>query len=628
MGRKVTEPTSFPGFPDFRANVTFTPIQFFTVVVPHCSRACVRIVGYALRKVLGWVDAHGNPTQTRLRFTYRELKKATRVSREAIAPAIQEALDAQCLRLITAPKPHQAGQRASTGIYELCWDHEGDYTDSPDDFRGFYYPEAAVVAVSEGDRVVHRPKAARKNIPNAFFDYLLPREKLSVIRVVAALLFYSIEWGPGGERKVPVSKSITELSRLTRMSRQHVHAAVTEAIQRGYLVAVDSGRFDPAAAQSSRAATYAIHWSRDAEILQPATSCPNRGSPVAPAPERSEKVNGATVGKSERKRSEKVNGERSEKVNGISIKKDLKTLKTTAAVPEARSDALIAAAVELLAKAGFDTPIAQRLAQNYSPEMIQRQIDWLPLRQCRRNRLGMLRRAIEEDWPKPEAAAEDDTATEDARTFASHYYAAYHKLEGSVGTQAFPKDIKTAAGFLERLPADEQKAVADWGRRFGRFMREKHAGEAHAKPNLSYALVLHGDGFLRVLQRETAARRQEALGKARAAHEAAFRPRWMTYLKATEVGHQERYRASYEGFLEQRERARHAMSGGLFLASAERLARFDSEPARLAAFAELFRNHPDCPVLDFWQWDQKLNPDRFGTKPGSVSDLPTAEVQP
>ena len=50
-----------------------------------------------------------------------------------------------------------------------------------------------------------RPKAACKNIPNAFFDVLLPREPLSVIRVVGARLFSSIQWGSGGERKVPVS---------------------------------------------------------------------------------------------------------------------------------------------------------------------------------------------------------------------------------------------------------------------------------------------------------------------------------------------------------------------------------------------------------------------------------------
>ena len=56
---------------------------------------------------------------------------------------------------------------------------------------------------------------------------------------------------------------------------------------------------------------------------------------------------------------------------------------------------------------------------------------------------------------------------------------------------------------------------------------------------------------------------------------------------------------------------RHTMTGGVLLVSAEVLARFDSEPSRLAAFAEFFQNHAQCPVLNFWQWDERLNPQRF-----------------
>ena len=32
--------------------MTFVPLQFFTVVLPHSSRGCVRVVGYALRRLL------------------------------------------------------------------------------------------------------------------------------------------------------------------------------------------------------------------------------------------------------------------------------------------------------------------------------------------------------------------------------------------------------------------------------------------------------------------------------------------------------------------------------------------------------------------------------------------------
>ncbi|MCZ7636910.1 MAG: hypothetical protein M5U12_13190 [Verrucomicrobia bacterium] len=148
------------------------------------------------------------------------------------------------------------------------------------------------------------------------------------------------------------------------------------------------------------------------------------------------------------------------------------------------------------------------------------------------------------------------------RTFASHYYAAYHRLEGPAGTKAFPKDIEEAARFLARLQGLESRPVADWGRRFGRFMREKHAADPHAKPNLSFALVLHGDGFLRVLQGEDATRTKDALERARAAHEATFSPRWQAYLRAAEADLQERHPALYDAFRQDRERVRRAMNGG------------------------------------------------------------------
>lgn len=193
MTDQVSPTPPFPGFPDFRANVTFVPIQFFTVVLPYCARGTVRIVGYALRKVLGWVDERGNPTREQLRFTYRELIEHAGVSREAIADALREAVERRCLRCLELPQPDTAGQAGRSGVYELCWDREGAYTDDPAAFRGFYYPEAVVIEEREGEQVVRRPKAARKNIPNAFFDHLLRQERLAVVRVVGALLFYSIQ---------------------------------------------------------------------------------------------------------------------------------------------------------------------------------------------------------------------------------------------------------------------------------------------------------------------------------------------------------------------------------------------------------------------------------------------------
>jgi hypothetical protein len=634
---KASETHCFPGFPDFRANVTFVPIQFFTVVVPHCSRGTVRIVGYALRKILGWVDEHGNPTREQLRLTYRELIEKAGVSRKAIAAALQEAVEHHFLRCVQAPQSDRNGQAAQSGIYELCWDQDGRYTDSPSEFRGFYYPEAAMLEVPDGLRTAPRPKAARKNIPNAFFEFLLPREPLSVIRVVSALLFYSIQWGPGGERKVPVSRSMTELSRLTRLSRQHVHQAVAEAWNRGYIVKVDPGCFDSDGGKESRPAIYGIHWALSASAgpvrpldMQAETDRPVEKGEREPA-EQSQEQHGEPMQKGERHRCEKVDGERSKMVNDIRVKRELKNDQTTAsevetAVPRTGAPpepfAAAISGLDLLLKVGFDRATAGRLAPRSSVEVIQRQIQWLPHRTATRNRLGLLRRAIEEDWPKPsgaDAAETDSELLSAARVFASHYYAAYHNFSGEARTEPFPKDVDVGAQFVSRLLAQENdlNKMPDWGRRFGCLMREAHRDDPKAKPNLSFALVLFGDKFLRKLQNEGTTRHTAALEKAKEAHQAAFADAYLSFLRLTEIKLQKAKPSVYEAFAKHRAKLKHLMTGGPLLVSAERLAGFESEESRLLALAEFFSKDPQVHVPSFWEWDARINPNRFGTATAS-----------
>jgi hypothetical protein len=628
----------FPGFPDFQANVTFVPLQFFTAVLPYASRGTVRLVGYALRKVLGWVDAHGQPIREQLQFTYRELIEQAGVARDSIVAALDEAIERRCLRCVQRPQPDALQQPGRSGIYELCWDETGAYTDVPETFAGFYFPEAALVEERQGATTIRRPKAARKNIPNAFFDHLLPRERLSVARVVGALLFYSIQWGPGGERRQPVSCSITELSRLTKFSRQHVHEAVLEALQRGYIERVKAGYFDPAAAQASRAATYGIRWAAAPAVAAGLSSVSGSESPSAlpnavRKSDRSEKVNGAPVGKGVRDRSEKVNGERSEKVNDIRIKRDLKTETTAAGSARPPLEPKPAAAESVIAQlreTGFDETVARRLAARCPPEVITRQIDWLPLRNSTQNRLGLLRRAIEQDWPKPEGAVEDQ-GQQSGREFASHYYAAYHGYTGEARTEPFARDVQAAARFVERLLAQQDDAarVPEWGRQFGGVMRQRHHGEAKARPNLSCALVLYGDEFLRRVASAHSARSISAHEKAHAARHAALSAEYQAYLRLAEIDAQRTAPALYGAFAQERQRTRNAMTGGLFQATAETLAKFDRDESRLLSFAECFHRHPQTPVLDFEQWDKRrVSHDQVGTAAtgGCIADITRASV--
>lgn len=288
-------------------------------------------------------------------------------------------------------------------------------------------------------------------------------------------------------------------------------------------------------------------------------------------------------------------------MNTIRIKTDLKTQETTApdstAVPP---PAAAVSALELLAKVGFDPPTAQHLARRRPLEVIQRQIDWLPLRHSSRNRLGLLRRAIEGDWCKPDGAQEAEDL-QLGRLFARHYYAAYHANPGKPAAEPLAKDSEMAARFVERLLALDRDPgkVPDWGRQFGGRMRDKHRNDPRARPHLSAALVLYGDEFLRLLRQEASGRERAVLGRSKADRQAALMPAYLDFLRTEEDRLQQADPARYAGFTEERRRTRQRMTGGLFLASADTLARFDSDTSRLLAFAEAFAGR----VPDFWRWE-------------------------
>src|SRR5882724_7074375 len=80
----------FAGFALPTSNTTYTPNQFFDVCLPHYSRGVVRLVGFMLRKTLGWCDAEGRPQAEQHAVSYSDLENAG-ISRDMIRLAIDEA---------------------------------------------------------------------------------------------------------------------------------------------------------------------------------------------------------------------------------------------------------------------------------------------------------------------------------------------------------------------------------------------------------------------------------------------------------------------------------------------------------------------------------------------------------
>lgn len=594
----------FPGFPEFQSNVTYVPYQFFTVVMPYRSRGCVRLVGYLLRHTLGWVDTDGNPTREKLEFSYRELIERAGISRDEIKGAIAEAVHHRLVECVAEPRPAMAGQPARSGVYRLRWSK--GFTNSPDEFQGFCSGEAVPV-IADGEPI--HAVSARKNIPNAFFDYVLRNERLSVARVVGVMLFRTIRWTTSGQRRLPVAISISELCRLTHMTRRHVHEAVQSALRAGYIECAQPGRFGGHGDGEATRAVYQIRWSASNPVPtvvppgQPqASTPPARAADSFPFSDRSEREHSDAVRNGAQPRSEMDNDEGSEKGNGISSKTSIKNLTATAPVPTARSSRTPVAAEEggieqKLVAAGLDRRTAKDLLARHPAEVIHQQLEWLPLRTAHRSRQGMLRRAIEGNWSRPEVQA-GPPPNEAGSLFARHYSAARDEVR-VIPASCTPKEAAKAGEFLEQLASVILGAPdpAEMGRRFGRFVRSKNA----PKPWLVWAIGVYGAEFIGRYRDRSRQASGASLHEARRAHESLFADQYQAYLRDAECRCQREQPELYDAFLAHRA----DINSKLRLSDATR-ARLASEPSRLSAFAEFMRGR-GTPLLEFWEWDRQLN---------------------
>jgi DNA-binding transcriptional ArsR family regulator len=117
----------------------------------------------------------------------------------------------------------------------------------------------------------------------------------------------------------------------------------------------------------------------------------------------------------------------------------------------------------LLMKEGFLERDARSLAQRHTPTEIQNQIVWLPKRSVSKNRLGMLRRAIEEAWPSPESPVEQQKRVEREAKVAAQIAEDARRQEISSSLRRYYVRLQTEAqerfmellAHIEKLKADQ-----------------------------------------------------------------------------------------------------------------------------------------------------------------------------
>jgi hypothetical protein len=102
--------------------------------------------------------------------------------------------------------------------------------------------------------------------------------------------------------------------------------------------------------------------------------------------------------------------------------------------------------------ASFDATTATRLATSHSLVEIERQIGWMKQRNAIRNYLGMLRKAIEEDWPAPSNTLLDVQGQFGPATrFARHFYAGLANNKATSVAPPSPADLAAGLPLLDAL---------------------------------------------------------------------------------------------------------------------------------------------------------------------------------
>ena len=244
-----------------------------------------------------------------------------------------------------------------------------EYHKDPEHFRGFF----------EG-------QGNRTDIPNQFFDHIIPQEPLSVVKVVGSVIRFSIGFqARHGRRRQQAALSYRDIERYARIRDTHtLAAAIRHAEQSHYILRLREGIFDPNAGVQSRPAIFALRWA-DSSPFFPTGSI----SPAAIEDDERSKIPSGT-------------GPKNPAANRFKNPSDIQTKLTKEIVKQQQADAETPEAFAHLKREGFSEEVAKTLTASYPAEQVRKQIEWLSRRAPGRNRLGMLRRTIEENWPAPE----------------------------------------------------------------------------------------------------------------------------------------------------------------------------------------------------------------------------------
>jgi hypothetical protein len=592
----------FRGFARLQSNTTYTPNQFFDVCLPHYSRGSVRLVAYMIRKTLGWCDSDGNPQEEQILTSHQDLIKNAGISRGAIRSAIDEAIKGKFIECVREGRSKTTGKSAISPLFQLKWDDGEAYIKDPEKFCGFF----------EG-------QGHRTDIPNQFYDRVVTTEPLATIKVVGSIIRFSIGFqARHGRRRLLAELSYKQIQNYAKISNPtHMSRAIRTALENNYILCVEKGYFDPNAGKESTSSKYSLRW-QDSEQMDTIGS-------KRIAEDRFKKDSGGSVIGSKRiaedrfKKdsvigSKRIAEDRFKKDSGIKIKQRNKTLKQQQTDGEPNAVAENSATHHILLETGFDDTTARLLSTKHAPEIIDQQIKWLPFRNVQNNKLGLLRKAIEENYDDPLKLENNLNESSEAVIFAKNFYKGFAKYVGEGSVEPSANDYRQAGEYVTKLLAvvPNKSEVEKWGNSFGIRCGKFRLNSTSMFPSLVNFLRLQGSQFLEELQSSKERYRRQIAVDERQKHESAYRSSWIKYLRKKEEEFQKCRERSFQAFQawkakERQEIAEKRRDSQFPTLVDQWLKKFDDEGSQLGKFQEYFQDD----VLGFWGWDRELNPERL-----------------
>ncbi|MBX7257343.1 MAG: hypothetical protein K1Y02_13350 [Candidatus Hydrogenedentes bacterium] len=612
----------YEGFPSFAIPYCYTPNQLLDVVFRDISdRGVIRLVSYILYRQIRTGDRNGQPIDPQIIFPFNELQTSAGISRGALPATLQTALSLNLIECIDPGQAAAKGLSPRAAAYRLQWDHQQRYARNIDDFSGF-----------------NPFKGQRTWLPNDFFELVVPQEPLSCILVVAAILRQTVGWEDEfGYRRLEAALSISDIQRLTNLSRTQAFEGLKRALDRGYIERAHKGLFAPSGHFEST--IYAPKWRdlnnylfpelrvlllsedgagkirQNKQLRQSGSKSGTRpalGAVQNPVLDSEPQAVQKPVREQFKNRYE--TGSKSEPRSGSKSDTIKKTNKTTSIKQQQPPAVVEREIVSLLRNQGFAQRDAERLAEAFPEQQIRQQVEWLPLRNPGKNPTGLLRKAIEEDWNEPaHQSALEGADAELAKAFAAHFYAGLAGWEGDPIMEPSDKDITLAQSFISQLLKTwpDESRVPEWGRDFGRHVARETQEKKGIDPTLTYALKAskYGMQFYKQLVAERASRLKEQIERNKEEH---LRKNWKSYIAYLRAEH-DRLKSEDPASLEEFHAFRAAKKAEIESwghMSAELKDRFlkehDLPKTKSKQFADFFG-------YSFWTWDAEVNPESFST---------------